>query len=140
MNADVVIWLNGIAVNYSWLGKFVAFFAEGFGYMLLGALLYFLFTHDDKEKGTREIAIMLTVAFSAWALAHVIKYFFYSPRPFIALPGVEQLLLHDDDSAFPSGHAAFYSALAMAVFFYHRRIAVVLGVGALIIGIARIAA
>ncbi|MDO8591119.1 MAG: phosphatase PAP2 family protein, partial [bacterium] len=51
---------------------------------------------------------------------------------------VKNLFPSETGHAFPSGHATFYSALAMMMWFYHKRIGYALGVVALIIGISRI--
>ncbi len=48
-------------------------------------------------------------------------------------------LIEKTDYGFPSGHAAVFSALAVGLFFIHRKAGVVAGVAALIIGFARIA-
>lgn len=138
INFSIFYFLNNFAdTDFPWL---FAFLANDFGYVLILALIYFLVTHEDKKRGARELIMILVVAIAAWGIAHVIKYFYYIPRPFIALSDMHQLLPQEADSAFPSGHATFYSALAMAMYFYHKRIAAILAIGALIIGISRVAA
>ncbi len=137
MNLTILYFLNTFAAeHYPWL---FAFLADDFGYVLLFLLIYFLLAHEDRKRGVRELTTVLSAAVLAWVVAHAIKYFYYEPRPFMALTDIHQLLPQDADSSFPSGHATFYSALAMAMYFYHKRIADVLALGALIIGIARIA-
>jgi undecaprenyl-diphosphatase len=70
-------------------------------------------------------------------VARLIKYFFPHPRPSV-LPDTHVLLFPDDNQAFPSGHATFFSALAAALYYYHKQIAFWYAVGALLIGLSRI--
>ena len=138
MNLSILYFLNSFAATHA--PEFFAFLAEDFGYVLILVLLYFLLTHEDRKRGTRELLVILSAAALAWILAHVIKYFYYTPRPFVALQNVNLLFPHEADGSFPSGHAAFSAALSMAMYFSHKRLPAVLAVGALIIGIARVAA
>ena len=131
--------LNNFAASAPSLSAVAVFCAETLGYLLIVLLGYSLFTHEDKRRGTKEIVVMLTTALFAWILAHAIKYFYYTPRPFVALQDVEMLFPQEANGAFPSGHATFFSALAMAMYFYHKKLAYFLGIGAIIIGIARVA-
>lgn len=47
-------------------------------------------------------------------------------------------LINESGYSFPSGHAAFYFALSMAVYLYNKKLGVILFVVSLIMGIARI--
>ena len=140
MNESIFRAINDIGINYPALDPVLAFLGNNFGYLMIFALLYFILSYDDKKRAMKELALILAVAVAAWLVAHIIKYFNYEPRPFLALDGVKQLLIQEADSSFPSGHATFYSALAMAMYFYHKRVAAVLAAGALIIGFGRIVA
>lgn len=137
MNEQLFNFLNNFA-GQNWLfDKAVNFFANQFPFLLLGGLLVFLWMHKDKKKGARDLAVVVTAAFAAWVVARGIKYFFPHDRP-SALPGTTVLFVPDDLQSFPSGHATFFSALAAALYFYHKRIAFWYAVGALLIGLARI--
>src|SRR3989344_3067106 len=139
MTFNIVIFqsLNGFAQYevFSWL---IVFFANDFGFLLLGGLLVYLFTHKDQKKGVRDVVVVITAALIAWGLAHAIKYLYPHARPTM-FPGTHALLL-DNDSSFPSGHATFFSALAMALYFYHKRLGLLYAFGALLIGLARVMA
>jgi undecaprenyl-diphosphatase len=77
------------------------------------------------------------------------------PRPFIALPDVHLLINKTGLDSFPSGHATFFAALAISIYFYHtkgpeqlvpsgvegsrgKKLGLILGFFALLIGLARI--
>lgn len=140
MNTALFYAINSFAASAESISQAVVFLAEDFGYLLIVLLAYFLATHEDKRRGAREVAVMVLTATLAWLLAHAIKYIYYEPRPFAAFSDVRQLIPHEADSSFPSGHAVFFSALATAMWFYHKRLAVLLGIGAILIGAARVAA
>jgi undecaprenyl-diphosphatase len=138
MNLFIFNFLNGLAVDYPALDSTFAFMGNGFTYVAIVILGYFLLTHKDKKRGVQEVLMMVGVAILAWFLAHYFKGVFDTQRPFVAIPGVSQLFPQEADGAFPSGHATFFSALAVMMWFYHRRIALSLGVVAIIVGLGRV--
>ncbi len=133
-------YLNSFAMRSSWLDETFIFLATDFGIVLIVIALVFLITHRHIGKGIKNILVIFTTAILAWAVAEVIKYFYISPRPFIALPPEKVSLLfeHGSMDSFPSGHATFFSALAVALFAYHKKIGIAYIIGALLIGISRI--
>lgn len=140
MNKLIFENLYSFGQNYPGLDGAIVFLADKLGYLLILGLIYFLFTHGDKKRGVREIALMILVSGSAWLIAHAVKAAYPLDRPFVAIEGLRPLFPHEADGSLPSGHATFYSALAMAMYFYNRRLAIILAIGALLIGISRIAA
>ncbi len=138
LNYSIFVFLNNLTINHVLFSNVVVFFANDFGFLLLGGLLVYLFTHKDKKKGARDVVVVITAALVAWVLAHVIKYLYPHARPTM-LPGTHALL-PDNDSSFPSGHATFFSALAVALYFYHKQLGLLYALGALFIGITRVMA
>lgn len=69
-------------------------------------------------------------------ITEAIRFFYHSPRPFEALSF--SALISESGSSFPSGHAAFFFALAMTVFYYGRRLGWWFFSFALVVGFARI--
>ncbi len=142
MNESIFLYLNSFALQYEWLDQVIFFIAEYLGWVLIATLLTFLFTHTHtKKEGIKNILVVLSAAVLAWTLAHVFKYFYVSPRPFMALPDAHVIFENGSGlDSFPSGHATFFGALASAVFFYHRGLGVLYLFGALLIGVARVMA
>lgn len=136
INHLIFVFLNDLTVNHTVFSNIVVFFANDFGFLLLGGLLVYLFTHKDKKKGVRDVVVVITAALVAWGVAHIIKYLYPHPRP-SALSSTHALL-PENDSSFPSGHATFFSALATALYFYHKRLGLLYALGALLIGVARV--
>ena len=71
-------------------------------------------------------------------ITEIIRFFYHSPRPFMVYDFTP--LIYDFNSSFPSGHAAFFFALAMAVFFFHKKWGIVYFLGSFIIVLSRIMA
>ena len=137
MNEQIFHFFNSFA-GQNWLvDKAVVFLAQDLPYLLIGGIAVFLVMHKDKKKGARDLAVVVTAAAAAWVVARGIKYFFPHARP-STLPDTYVLLTPDDNQSFPSGHATFFSALAAALYFYHKRIAFWYAIGALLIGLGRI--
>jgi undecaprenyl-diphosphatase len=138
MNNYLFNLLNGLAVNYPALNPLFAFMGREFVYIAGIILVYFLLAHKDKKIGARELAVMIMVAGVAWFIADILKGVFDTVRPFVDDPNVMQLFPKDADGAFPSGHATFFSALAMTMWFYNRKVALWLIASALVIGVGRV--
>lgn len=69
--------------------------------------------------------------------ARIMGYFFYHPRPFVALH-ISPLIPHAADNGFPSDHTLLGFALGALVFTYDKRWGTVLCLLALLLGISRI--
>ena len=139
MNEQIFHFFNNFAGQNAYLDFVLIFLSNWFGYLLLGGLSVFLVFHKDKKQGVRDLFVVLAAAVAAYALSKVIKMLVPNPRPFEVLSDAHVLYIHGGGDSFPSGHATFYMSLAASLFFYHRKLALVYFVGALIIGLARIA-
>ncbi len=62
------------------------------------------------------------------------------PRPFVQDPSTTPLFAHPADNGFPSDHAAAGGLLTAVVLRYHRALGVLVGVGAVLVAAARVAA
>jgi len=71
--------------------------------------------------------------------SYILKLLFASTRPFETMPFVTSVF-HETGYAFPSSHAAIFSALAFSIFFMHKKAGIVFMALALIIGVSRIVA
>lgn len=140
MNETIFRYLNSFAGQFQWLDTAIVFSAETLGIILLIGLVIFLFYHEHKGRGFHNVIVVLGVIFFAWFASWLIKYFYASPRPFIALENVTKLMDHGGMDSFPSGHATFFSAMATVLYFYHKKIALFYALGAVLIGASRVVA
>jgi undecaprenyl-diphosphatase len=140
MNETIFKYLNNFAGQSQILDGAIVFCADTLGIILLFCLILFLFSYEHKKQGFYNIVVVLGAAFLAYVVAYILKNIYPSPRPFIALDNVHKLIDHGGIDSFPSGHATFFSAVATALYFYHKKIAFFYAIGALIIGLSRIIA
>jgi undecaprenyl-diphosphatase len=62
------------------------------------------------------------------------------PRPFVHDPHSVAMFAHAADNGFPSDHSTAAGMLAVLVFCYRRLLGVLVGVGAVLVAVARVAA
>ena len=149
MNNQIFFIFYNLAHQSLFLDKIIIFLAKTFPYIvILLAGIFLLFHHEvlSSEKPIKafmqkwkEITLVFFSGIFAWCIASVLKILVHTPRPFSFFPNVVGLL-NQTDFSFPSGHATFFMALAVAIFFYHKKAGYYFIFFALIIGLARIAA
>jgi undecaprenyl-diphosphatase len=115
------------------------FSAKGLGYFLIlllitPFLLTFFVRGDRLSSWARSALLKLTyykemlvvsiasAIVSRFIFVEIIRFFYKNPRPFLFLQNVHLLISKDMESSFPSGHASFYFALAMAVYLYNKKL------------------
>ena len=129
-------WLNDLAGNNVWLDRFMVFAADKMGYLLILSVLVLFW---KKESLKRVLLVSWGSALIArFVFVAIIRYFFYSPRPFLVLENVKILMNHEIESSFPSGHMAFYFALATGVYLYDKKVGLIFLFLAGLMGLARI--
>lgn len=108
--------------------------------------LFLLFHHEvlkaeEPFKVFLEKKIEISAAFFAgvlaWIFSKIFKLLIHIPRPVNLFNNVHPLFL-ETGYGFPSGHATFFSALAVAIFLKHKKAGYIFMVFAFLIGIARI--
>lgn len=119
------LWLfqqiNGLAGQWAaldWLGVFLASYLQ---YAVALGLLVFWFWGKSREERIKNLyqagVALAAVALSRLVLTEIIRWAWLRPRPFVD-HAVNSLLAHENTGSFPSGHAAFFFALAGAVYFW----------------------
>ncbi len=89
---------------------------------------------------------MVSVAVSAGLVARfvikeLIVLVYHRPRPYMVLPHLHTLIsstVTDNFQSFPSGHAVFFFALAVVLYFFHKKIGAWYFIAAILMGVARI--
>lgn len=129
-------WLNDLAGHNVWLDRFMVFAADKMGYVLI---LFVLVLFWKKRYFKKALFVSYGSAIVArFVFVSIIRYLFYSPRPFLILENVNRLMNHEFESSFPSGHASFYFALATGVYFYNKKAGFIFLLLAGLMGLARI--
>jgi len=140
LNDTLFTFLNSFALQYAWLDVLIVFLAEYLPWVVAVSVFIFFFFDKNKQGRVVQLTLVLISAFGATVVSDIIKEAVASPRPFLALSDINVLFIHGGMDSFPSGHAAFFSALAFAFYFYNKSIAKWFLAGAILISIARVVA
>lgn len=130
----------------SWAGRsrifdaLIVFFGQYFVYILVATLILWWFINTDKIKSRQA----LTMAFFSFVIARfgvteIIRAIFPRQRPYLAHQ-VVQLIPKGIEPSFPSGHATALFAIAMAVYFYNKKLGYWLFAVAAVVSVARVIA
>jgi undecaprenyl-diphosphatase len=133
--------INGLANNSKFLDFVGIFFADYFQYVLGIVLLALLFwpKKDVIKNRLMVISAVLSVVLSRLIFTEIIRFFYHSARPYLVLETANKLIAENQDYAsFPSGHAAFFFALATGVFLYNKKLGIWYFIAAILMGLARI--
>lgn len=139
MNFELSIFnfLHDFAGASRLLDLVIIFLAKYLGYFLILAAIAFLLSNKSRFL-TNSIFISLSIILSRGLIAEIIRFIFPRLRPFAALD-FEPLVNHSSaSSAFPSGHASFYFALAMALIVLNYRWKWWVLAGVCLMGLARV--
>jgi len=138
MNIDFYLFqqINNFAGQNLWSDTLAIFFSQYFGYILIFLLILFLI------RNFRKYWLMVVQAFIAAILARfviveIIRYVLPKPRPFVE-NHVNLLVDRVNQFAFPSGHAAFFFAIATVVYFYNKKAGILFFLAGFLISISRV--
>ncbi len=142
INQTLFDLIHQFAGQYPIIDQIIIFCASYLGWLIifgLGIFWLWRLNRDRDIKFLGQVLLVITAGLLAWLLAEAIKSFWPMPRPYDVIPGLSHLLTSSDPS-FPSGHAAFFSGLGFGAYRFWRRLGGWLLIGALLIGLARVAA
>ena len=128
--------INQFALKWPCLDAIGIFFAGYFEYVLVFSLSLFLAVNLQKYWKMAFQAIVAAVV-ARFIIVDFIRWIFPRLRPFVE-NNVNLLLYHENEPAFPSGHASFYFAIATIVFLRNKKIGIIFLFSALLISLARI--
>jgi len=137
INTALFQWIYGLSHRNVFIDGVGIFFAQYFPYFLIIGFLVLVFY----KKGIRQKLYLfcegvLAVILARGIVTEVIRFFYHHPRPFDALGFTP--LIAESGWSFPSGHATFYFALSMTVWFVNRKWGMWYLLAATVMGIARI--
>ena len=136
-NLSLFNFIHGFSGRNFFIDAAGIFFAEYIPYIISIAFLWFVFSqHGWRQRIFFFSETVIAIILSRGLITEIIRFFYYSPRPFDTLHF--QSLIPESGSSIPSGHAAFFFALAMVIFFYNRRWGIWYFVITILISLARI--
>lgn len=125
--------ISQFAGRWPILDNLAIFFADHFGYVLI-VFLFVIF------RGKWRIIIQAfgTAVISRFVITNIIRWILPRARPFIENKVNLLISQNPQESSFPSGHAAFYFAIAAVVYFYNKKAGIVFFIAAFLISLARV--
>ena len=139
MNTNLFNVIYGLAHQSVGFDQVIIFCATWLPLIVLILTLAVVLTRAARDRMPRRAGFIISAPILAWFIAQGLKVWLTWPRPATALTSV-QPLFSADGSAFPSGHATFFFALAFALYPFHPRLATMVSASAIIISLARVAA
>lgn len=141
INEQLFSAIFSLAHRAEWSDILIVFFAELLPLILSAFLLLHILSLRTRERLTRELLFVFGPAFLAASFSGLFDQIFPFPRPFAFYFDVAPIIpMGDAFGSFPSSHAIFFSALGYALFLHERRWGEWYVAGAILIGIARVAA
>ncbi|MFY9457340.1 MAG: phosphatase PAP2 family protein [Candidatus Spechtbacterales bacterium] len=136
MDTQIFQFINQFAGRWPILDGSAIYLAKYSGYLLIGTLAVLIIVN---RRYWHKIFFwaLAAVFISRFVVTEIIRFFYSRPRPFEALD-VTQLIAHGPEASLPSGHAAFYFALAWFVFFINKKLGTVFLVVTLLMTLARV--
>src|SRR3989344_739058 len=140
MDLKLFYFFNNLAGQSRVFDVITVFFAEYSQYFLVALFLLLLyFSGYTKPEKLRVFWVTITsIIISRYVVTELIRFFYPRPRPFAAYQ-VRQLL-SDGNWSFPSGHSAFFFALAAAIYLYNKKWGTGFFIAAILISASRVIA
>jgi len=151
MNHAIFFFFYNLANHSPFLDRVIVFLAVDFIYIVIVlAGLFLLFHHKVLPSQNpvkefiskwREFIFLGASGSLAWILAKILKILIHTERPFDIFGNVQPLFLEIGYVyAFPSGHTAVASAIALTLFFTHKKAGYIFMFFAILVGLARVVA
>jgi undecaprenyl-diphosphatase len=136
-NIVVFTWIHRLVGRNIFLDGTGIFLAEWLPYFLVIGFFIFIFSKKDvRERFALFAEATLAIILSRGIITTAIHFFYYHPRPFDFYGFAP--LISESGSSFPSGHAAWFFALAMMLWYADRKWGWWYFGAAIVMGIARI--
>jgi len=141
LDTQLFYFFNSLAGQSRFLDGAIVFCASYLAYILIAAFLVLVFFSRYQKREKVEILLVAGISsvVARFGVTDLIRFFYHHPRPFLALPNVQPLLTENSWS-FPSGHAAFFFALATAVYLYNKKWGIGFFIATILMTISRVIA
>jgi undecaprenyl-diphosphatase len=142
MSLDVAVFslLNNYAGASSVFDAALVFFANYLQYVLAFSfvLLLYISAYPRRIKIKIFWTTILAGGIALFGITSLIRLLYHRPRPFITLDA--RYLFTEQSWSFPSAHAAFFFAVAAAIFLYNKKWGIGFFLAAVIMNISRVIA
>lgn len=128
--------INQYALKWIWLDTFGIFFAKFFEYILVFCLILLL-VFRFRKYWKMVIKALISAVLARFIITNFIRWLWFRPRPFIN-NNINLLFNYPNEASFPSGHAAFYFAIATVVFFRNKAAGILFFLAGFLICLGRV--
>lgn len=142
MASDVrlLYFLNNLTDKSQIFDTLIVFLASYLPYLLIAAFLLLLYfsAYPKRQKLYIFWVTTASIIVARLGITEIVRFFYHRPRPFLTY----QLhpLLFQNEWSFPSGHSAFFFAMATAIYLYNKKWGVGFFIATILITISRIVA
>ncbi|MBI4114397.1 MAG: phosphatase PAP2 family protein [Candidatus Niyogibacteria bacterium] len=149
MEWDVQIFhfFNNAAGHSRLFDASILFFASYLQYVLVVGFLLFLFLakYRKQEKFRIFLVTAASIIIARLGVTEIIRFLYHRPRPFLSLHAEKllsdgQIFYSDTTWSFPSGHSAFFFAMAGAIYLYNKKWGTGFFIAAIVMNVSRIIA
>lgn len=140
LDIKLLYFLNDFTGQSRLFDVLVVFLASYLQYFIIVTFLLMLyFSASLKGKKIRVLGVTIIAAIVArLGVTELIRFFYHRPRPFI--DHQLRVLVSENRWSFPSGHSAFFFAMATAIYLYNKKWGVGFFVAAVLINVSRVIA
>ncbi len=140
LDIKLFYFFNNLAGKSQLFDAFIVFLASYLQYFL--GVIFFLFLYFSAYLKKKKVHIFLmtiiSIIIARLGITEIIRFFYHRPRPFIIYKVYQ--LFSENDWSFPSGHSAFFFAMAVAIYLYNKKWGIWFFIAAVMMNISRIIA
>jgi undecaprenyl-diphosphatase len=108
-------------------------------FFIVGLIALIVTLLSEKTARNRLIMLAILSLLVAFGMASLAGILYYDPRPFVG-EHTTPLIPHVPDNGFPSDHTLYTMVASATVFTYRRKTGILLGILAILAGVARVIA
>lgn len=129
--------INQFAGRWNLIDSLAVFFAKYFEYVLIFILLLFL-AKNYRKYWSLVVNALAAAILSRFVITEIIRFLWHRSRPFVENKINLLISQSPGEPSFPSGHAAFYFAIAAVVYLYNKKLGILFFIASFLMGLARV--
>lgn len=140
LDVKLLYFLNNLTGKSQIFDNLTVFFASYLQYFLIAAFLLLLYfsAYPKRQKIYIFWVTIVSIIVARLGITEIIRFFYHRPRPFLTYQ--LHTLISENEWSFPSGHSAFFFAMAGAIYLYNKKWGIGFFIAALLMNISRIVA
>jgi undecaprenyl-diphosphatase len=140
LDVKLLYFFNNFTGKSQIFDTLVVFLSSYFQVFLIAGFLLLLYFSAYSKRQKRYIVwvTVISILIARIGATELIRFFYHRPRPFL-IHELHQLIPKNVSiESFPSGHSAFFFAMATAIYFYNKKWGVGFFIAAILMNVSRI--